>query len=103
MLFIFSFSGIFSKYASYEEFFSARFCLFYLALLLVLGIYAIGWQQIIRKLSLSLAFAHKSVTVIWGMLWGIILFHETISLGKCIGIILIVTGICLFAKAEENQ
>ena len=76
--------------------------MFYLGLLMILGIYAIGWQQIIRRLPLSLAFAHKSVTIIWGMLWGILFFQENLSLGKCVGILLIVVGICLFEKAEES-
>ncbi len=102
LLFIYSFSGIFSKYASHQEFFDTKFIFLYLGLLLILVIYAIGWQQVIRRLPLSTAFAHKSVTIIWSTIWGILFFQEEISLGKCVGILMVMTGVILFSKSEEG-
>ena len=71
MLLLYSTGGIFSKYAAGQEFFGAGFWLFYGLLIMVLGLYAIGWQQILRWIPLSVAFAHKSVCVIWSLVWGI--------------------------------
>ena len=102
LLVIYSFSGIFSKYASYQEFFDTKFIFLYAGLLLILVIYAIGWQQIIRRLPLSTAFAHKSVTIIWSMLWGILFFQEELTLGKCAGILMVMMGVILFSKSEEH-
>lgn len=59
--------------------------------------YAIGWQQIIKRIPLTLAFANKSVTVIWGLIWGVVFYHEQITTCKVIGAILIINGIILYA------
>lgn len=102
LLFVFSFSSIFSKCASYQEFFNTKFISLYIGLLLLLGIYAIGWQQVIRRLPLSTAFAHKSVVILWSTLWGFLFFHEELSLGKCVGILMVMVGVILFSKSEEH-
>ncbi len=102
LLVIYSFSGIFSKYASCQEFFNTKFIFLYAGLLLILGIYAIGWQQVIRRLPLSTAFAHKSVVILWSTLWGFLFFHEELSLGKCVGILMVMVGVILFSKSEEH-
>lgn len=103
MLMIQSASGIFSKLAAGQPFLSPRFCLFYGVVILLLGIYAIGWQQIIKRMPLTAAFANKAVTVVWGIVWGALFFHESITLGKVLGAVLIVTGIVIFSSAEGER
>ena len=49
LLFLFSFCSIFSKLAASYEFLSLQFCLFYGISIMILGIYAILWQQILKK------------------------------------------------------
>lgn len=100
---VYSVSGIFSKLASGEPFLSFRFILFYGCVIAILGIYAIGWQQIIKRMPLTTAFANKAVCTIWGSVWGVLLFNESISLGKIAGIVLIVVGIVLFATDEDAE
>ena len=101
MLMIYSMSGICSKLAAGESFLSFRFCLFYGIIILLLGFYAIGWQQIIKRMPLSTAFANKAVTIIWGLVWGVLFFDERITVKKIIGILLVVIGIVIFAKSDE--
>lgn len=103
MLMIYSMSGICSKKASSEPFFSRQFCIYYSVVILLLGFYAVCWQQLIKKISLTTAFANKSVTVIWGMIWGKCFFDEAITIGKFIGIALITTGIVLFAISDRKD
>ncbi|MCR5592806.1 MAG: EamA family transporter [Saccharofermentans sp.] len=103
LLVFFSFSGVFSKLASRETFLSLRFCLFYAGLILILGVYAIFWQQIIKRLPISIAYANKAVSVIWSMIWGAILFGESISLKKIIGGVIVITGIILFSSGESHE
>lgn len=100
---VYSMSGIFSKHASSCEFLSFSFCLYYGCVILLLGIYAIGWQQIIKRIPLTLAFANKSVTVIWGLIWGAIFYHEQITIGKVVGAMLIISGIVLYAFSSRND
>lgn len=102
MLMFYSMSGIFSKLASQQKFLSVKFCFFYLCIIGLLGLYAIGWQQIIKRMPLTTAFANKAVTVVWGIIWGAVFFHERISLGKIIGAMLVVLGVVIFAIAEKE-
>lgn len=102
MLMIYSMSGICSKLASGQQFLSFKFCLYYGLIIVLLGFYAIGWQQIIKRMPLTAAFANKAVTVVWGIIWGFIFFHEPITAGKVIGAVLVVAGIVMYAMADKE-
>lgn len=101
MLMIYSMSGICSKLASQQEFLSFKFCLYYAIVILLLGFYAIGWQQIIKRIPLTTAFANKAVTVVWGLVWGLLFFDEAITVGKIAGALMVVAGVIIFARADE--
>lgn len=103
MLMLYSMSGIFSKLAAQEIFLSLRFCLYYGGIILLLGLYAIGWQQIIKRLPLTTAFANKAVSVVWGIIWGCLIFKESITIGKVIGAILVVSGVVLYAYSDNDK
>ncbi len=103
LLMLFSMTAIFSKKAGIQELFSMNFILFYGAVLLILAVYAIMWQQIIKRMSLTAAYANRAVTVVWGIIWGKLVFDEQISWGKVVGGIIIVVGIVLYAMAEEGK
>ena len=102
IILLYSLGGLCSKKASAQEFLSTEFCLFYFLLIVILGVYAVLWQQILKRLPLSTAFANKSATVIWGMLWGALLFDETITLKMIIGAAFVLTGI-VFIAADEGR
>ena len=74
----------------------------YFLLLIFLLLYAFGWQQIIKIVPLSTAFANKAMTVVWGLVWGKVLFNENITAGKLIGISFIVVGIVLFSYSGKS-
>ncbi len=102
-LLIMSFSGVMSKSAAGEAFLSLRFCLFYGGMILILGVYAICWQQLIKRLPLSLAYANKAVTVIWGMVWGVMFFGEQITAKKLIGAAIVIVGVVLYSMENNNE
>ncbi|MFR7746469.1 MAG: transporter [Eggerthellaceae bacterium] len=103
LLLFYSLSGIFSKNAAYQPFLSMPFILLYAGMLMVLFVYAIGWQQIIKRLPLTLAFANKAVTVVWGILWGVLIFHEQLNAQMVIGAILVIAGIVLYSFEDGRQ
>ena len=105
ILAIYSVSGILSKMAANTIFFGLDFCIYYSGIILILGIYAIVWQQIIKELPLTVAFANKAITVLWGVIWGIIIFNETVAPLQMVGAILIIIGIILYSidTGEENK
>ena len=82
VLFVYSILGIASKVASGKDFLSLEFCFYYGIVILNLFLYAILWQQIIKKIPLITAYANKAVTVIWGIVWGSLFFKEEISIAK---------------------
>ena len=101
LLFINSFGGVCSKLAGKQMFFSFRFFLFYGGLLLILAIYAIFWQQIIKWIPLSSAYLNKPVSIVWGILWGIIFFQEHLTIHMIIGSILVLSGLFIVVRADE--
>lgn len=103
MLMIYSMSGICSKLAAKESFLSPMFCLYYAVIIFLLAFYAIGWQQIIKRLPLTTAFANKAITVVWGIVWGAVFFHESVTIGKVVGALLVIVGVVIYAKADKEE
>ena len=77
MLMLYSMSEICSKKAAGESFLSVRFCLYYGTVILLLG-----------------------VTVVWGLVWGALFFHEAVTPGKLLGAALVIAGVILFERAD---
>ena len=97
--FIYSLTGIFTKNASISKFLSFRYLLFLFGAIFCLGLYAILWQQIIKKMPISDAYMFKGTTIIFTMLIAALIFGEAITITNIIGSIIIIGGITLFAKA----
>lgn len=99
-LMLYSTGGIISKLAAGHAFLSLPFILLYGVEILILAFYAIGWQQFIKRMPLSVAYANKAVTVVWGCVWGVLVFHEHLSVGKVIGGLLVLCGVALYGYAD---
>ena len=100
---LYSVSAVFSKLGSAQPFLSFKFCLFYGIVLFLLALYTVCWQQIIKHLPLTSAYANKAVTVVWGIVWGIFLFGEELTPGKAIGAVFVICGIVLFATSDGKE
>ena len=103
LLLLFAGTTVLSKLAAGEAFLSLRFCLFFGGEFVLLGIYALGWQQILKRLPLTVAYTNKAVTLVWSMVFGVLLFHERIHLKQVIGCALAVAGVLLFVKADGEE
>ena len=101
LLFVYSFSGICSKLASKEEFLSIKFILLYGGIVAILGIYAIVWQQILKHIPLTTAFCNKAVSIIWGILWGFLIFKETIKWNMILGAVIVMVGVIIVVMSDE--
>jgi len=96
-----SLGGICSKLAGREALLSLRFILLYGALLAILFIYAIEWQQIIKRMSLTTAYSNKAVGLLWNTLWGVLLFNEHLTPRMVIGVLVVLCGVVMVVKANE--
>ena len=101
LLMVYSLFGICSKLAAQQPFLSFKFIMYYGIVILNLAMYAVCWQQIIKRLPLVTAFANKAVTVIWGLVWGKIFFQEAITAQKLLGAFIIICGIVLVVTEKE--
>lgn len=102
LLMLYSCSGILSKLASGFPFLSLGFIGCYAGIIVLLGIYAVFWQQVIKRLPLTVAFANKAVTVVWGLVWGVLFFSEEITLMKLIGALIVLIGVVLYVTDSEE-
>ena len=81
---------------------SLKFILCYGALLFIMFVYAIGWQQIIKRLPLTMAYANRAVTIVWGIIWGLLFFNEKLNVGKIIGAVIVIAGVLLYVTESEE-
>ncbi len=104
-LFVYSTCGICSKMAARQTFFSLPFFMYYAGMIAILGIYAILWQQVLKHMAVTTAFANKAVTVVWGIILGRLIFQETVSMRQLIGAAIIIAGAVLYVRSDlkENE
>lgn len=103
LLLAYSLGGICSKLAGQQVLFSAKFFLYYGIVLMILVIYALLWQQILKRLPLITAYANKSVVVIWGILWGSLFFDEKMTFYKIAGAIIIIIGVYFVVSSDKME
>ena len=96
-------SGVAGKFASAHGFLSLPFILLYGVEIFILGVYAIVWQQIIKRVDLSVAYANRSLSLLWSMLWSALIFKETISLQNIIGIVVVICGVMLVNSTGKEE
>ncbi len=101
LLLVYSLSSVCSKFASKHEFLSPKFIFWYAMVVLILGVYAVVWQQIIKHLPLNTAYANKAVTIVWGILWGILFFKEVVTWNMIVGAVVVIFGVVLVVLADE--
>lgn len=92
VIMIYTGSSIAAKFAASQELLSLKFCLFYGIEMLILVLYAVLWQQIIKRFELSIAYANRGMVIVWSMLWAVLIFGDEITLPNMIGIVLVVIG-----------
>ena len=103
---LFSLTSVFSKMASvqYNRHGLGSIWLYVFLALMIgnCGIYAIAWQQVIKKFSLSTAYANKSVYLLWSQIWAVVIFFMKICPGTGIlsGILVVLTGVWVVQRYE---
>ena len=90
-----------SNTAASYPFFSWPFLIFYGLYMASLGVYAISWVQVIKRVPLVTAFSNKAITVVWNMVFGALIFHETITIKSLIAAAIVIVGVVLVVTADE--
>lgn len=96
---VFSTVTIAVKYTSMQEMLSIRYFIGLGIVILFFGTYAIVWQQVLKRVDITLAYMFKATGIIFVLLYSAFLFKEPITTWNIIGAAIIVTGITLFVKS----
>jgi drug/metabolite transporter (DMT)-like permease len=96
---IYACTSICTKMASRQEMLSWPYLFWIAGAVGVMGIYALLWQQVIVRMPISTAYLFKGTSLIFVLLFSVLLFGEAITLNNVIGAVIIIAGIILFAKA----
>ena len=100
---IYTLSSVMAKLASGQESFSALFLLFYLVELLILGVYALLWQQMIKKFELSVAYTNRAMALLWSMLWAVVLFRDRVTVKNIIGVAFVIAGTVIVNSGDDDE
>ncbi len=102
VIIIYTISGVMSKEAAANGGDLMRFLIFFGLEFVLLGVYALLWQQMIKRFELSVAYANRSMAVVWSMVWAVVLFHDTITMQNIAGVVLVVAGIWIINTDTEG-
>ena len=83
---IYTLSSVAAKLASGYEALSLPFFFFYGIEILILGVYAI------KRCDLSVAYANRSMAILWSLIWTVVFFHEALTIKNIIGVFIVFAG-----------
>lgn len=103
IIIIYTLSSVVAKLATGKELFSFTFFLFYGLEVVILGIYALLWQQMIKRFELSVAYANRAMALLWSGVWAVVLFKEALSIKKVLGILLVIAGTIIVNRTTTDK
>ena len=92
IIIIYTVSSVMAKFASANKETPIKFFLFLGLEFAILAVYAELWQQMIKRFDLSVAYANRSMAILWSMIWAVIFFHDKITLRNVLGVLLVLLG-----------
>ena len=109
---LFSFTSVFSKLASVQfnkkGIWSIWLYVFLFLMLLNCFVYALAWQKVIRRFELNVAYANRTVYMIWSQVWAVMIFHENLTARNILGLWIVFVGVMIVstqgpeARKEER-
>lgn len=95
--------ALLGKLAGKKEFLSLAWLCIYAGVFVILMIYALIWQQVLKVIPLVIATANKTVTIVWGIVFGRLIFGEEIKLNMIIGAAIIICGIIILSTDKKEK
>ena len=96
---IYACTAIFTKSASQHHFLSLHYILCLVGAVAVMGVYALLWQQVIKRMPIAEAYMFKGTSLILVLLLSALIFGEAITLMNIIGAFVIIVGIVIYARS----
>lgn len=93
--------SVIMKYTGLQQPLTIEWCVGFVLLVGTLGIYAITWQQILKRIELGVAYMFKGLSLFFIMVLLAICYGEPITPMKLLATGIIIVGIALYAKSNE--
>ena len=106
IIIIYTISGVMAKFAAASAEAPLRMLMFLALEFVVLAIYAVLWQQMIKRFELSVAYANRAMAILWSMIWAGIFFHDEITFRNVLGVSIVLLGMVIVnldAREEEQD
>lgn len=100
---IYTISTVMAKFASGQPMLSVGFFAFYGGELFILAVYAILWQQMIKKFELSVAYTNRAMALLWSLVWAAVIFHDKVTVKNVIGVLLVIIGTIIVNGGQQEQ
>ena len=104
LVLVYSLVGLLSKVASgvlkNNGFFFLPFIALFGGMVLCMAIYAFFWQKVLQRVNLVAAYVHKSMSLLWSLLWSALFFSEAIRWNNIVGVLIIIAGIVMVTKDD---
>ena len=100
---LYSLNTVCGKYASMQTPLSVPFFLYLGLEVALLGCYALIWQQAIKKIDLSVAYANKAAGLVWSLLFSALLFGDSVTMQKIGALVLIIAGCILLNLPDRKE
>ena len=99
---IFPISSIITKYAAMTDDLWNKFLL-YGASVVVLAIFSVFWQILLKRVDLVKAYIFKSTSIIWTVIYGVLIFNDALTVNVVIGTIIVMIGTVIAILGGENS
>ena len=96
-----SLAGVASKFAGRQVFLSFRFFFWYSMVLLITFLFALIWQQVLKNMSLTFAFTNKPISIIYALIWSVVIFGEHVTPKMVVGALVILVGIVIGVSGND--
>ena len=102
-----SFTSVFSKLASNclnrDGIRSLWLYIFLFLMLLNCFVYALAWQKVIKKFELNVAYANRSIYLIWSQVWAVAIFHENLTVRNIVGLLIVFAGVIIVSTQTGGK
>ena len=96
---LFSFTSVFAKMAAnaYNAggITDLKFLILCAVMILNCMVYAVFWQIVIKDIDLHVAYANRSVYLIWSQIWAVFFFAENLTVKNIVGLAVVLTGVII--------
>ena len=82
---------------------SIRIYIFIILMLFVCVFYAFCWQKIIKHFDLHVAYANRSMYLVWSQIWAAAIFAEHITPRNILGMLVVMAGVMLVSTSDNED